>query len=108
VVKGYATRAVAGAGLMLVSVVVVGFSIYKLVKTGTCASGGPYVSARQCPAGTELYILSIFPAVIGFLVGGWIFSTRGRARGVAPALPPQGDALANPDPFSRYPDTRRS
>jgi hypothetical protein len=108
VVKGYATRALTGAALMLVSVAVVGFSIYKLAKTGTCASGGPYVSARECPAGTELYILAIFPGVIGFLLGGWIFSTRGRARGVAPGLPPQGDRLANPDPFTRYPDTRRS
>jgi hypothetical protein len=107
VVRGYATRAIVGAGLMLVSVAVIGFSIYKLVKTGTCASGGRYVSARPCPEGTALYILSIFPAVIGFLVGGWIFSTRGRARGVAPALPPV-DPRANPDPFSRYPDTRRS
>jgi hypothetical protein len=105
--RGYVLRAVAGAALMLASLAVVCFSIYELAKTGTCASGGPYVSARECPDGTGLYIASIFPAVIGLLVGGWIFSTRGRARPVAPALPPQ-DPLANPDPFSRYPDTRRS
>jgi hypothetical protein len=57
----------------------------KLASIGNCASGGPYVSARPCPAGTEYWIFAIFGAVIMFLAGLWAFSTRG-GRGVAPAL----------------------
>ncbi len=93
---GYAPRAVLGLGLMLVGTAVIAFSIYKLSQIGTCASGGPYVSARPCPAGTAAYGIAIFPAVIAFLVGGWIFATRGRLRGIDPALPPEGDYLSNP------------
>jgi hypothetical protein len=84
----YWARAVAGGGLMLIGLGVTAFAVYKLTQTGTCASGGPYVSARPCPDDTVLYGISIFPAVIAFLLGGWIFATRGRMRGVKPGLPP--------------------
>ena len=39
------------------------WSIHEVVQIGTCASGGPYVSARPCPKGTEFKILAIFGAV---------------------------------------------
>jgi hypothetical protein len=84
----YWTRTLAGAALMLAGFAVTAFAIYKLTQTGTCASGGPYVSARECPKDTALYGISIFPAVIAFLVGGWLFGTRGRLRGIEPGLPP--------------------
>jgi hypothetical protein len=46
---------------------------------------------------SELYGLAIFVAGYAFLLGGWVFSTRGRLRGVKPGLPPGGGGpLANP------------
>jgi hypothetical protein len=70
---GYWGRALAGLALMLGAVGATAFSIWKL------------------------YGIGIFAAVWAFLLGGWIFSTRGRMRGVKPGLPPAGgDPLSNP------------
>jgi hypothetical protein len=45
-----------------------------LMDTGTCASGGPYVSANPCPDGTGtrilLLVLAIFVYVVALLVSG--------------------------------------
>jgi hypothetical protein len=72
---GYWGRALTGLVLMLGAVAAIAFSIWKLTRIGTCASG----------------------AVSAFLLGGWIFATRGRLRGVKPGLPPAGgDYLSNP------------
>jgi hypothetical protein len=54
------------------------WSIHEIVQIGTCASGGPYVSARPCPKGTELKILAIFGAVGLLLAGLAAWSARGR------------------------------
>ena len=70
---------------MLASLGLLVASIVKLASIGSCASGGPYVSARPCPSGTEYWILAIFGAVVLFLAGLWVFSTRG-GRGIKPAL----------------------
>jgi hypothetical protein len=94
---GYWGRAFTGLGLMLGAVAATAFAIWKLTRIGSCASGGPYEVARECPAGTELYGIGISVAVWAFLLGGWIFTTRGRLRGVKPGLPPKGgDPLSNP------------
>jgi hypothetical protein len=94
---GYWGRALTGLVLMLGAVAVIAFSIWRLTRIGTCASGGPYEVAQECPAGTELYGLGIFLSVYAFLLGGWIFATRGRLRGVKPGLPSAGgDYLSNP------------
>jgi len=63
-------------GLLLAGGAVVTFcySIYSLGHIGTCASGGPYVSARPCPPGTGLKIMLIFAAVIGGLAGVLLYS----------------------------------
>ena len=92
------------AGLALMVVGVVGFAIclYELVKTGTCASGGPYVSARPCPAGTGAYIGGVIGGVLVFLIGGAIFATRGRTATDPGLPPPKDDLVDNPQPFSRY------
>ena len=39
--------------------VAVGYGIYQMLQVGTCASGGPYVSARQCPDGTEAIVFAL-------------------------------------------------
>jgi hypothetical protein len=54
------------------------WSIHEVVQIGTCASGGPYVSARPCPKGTELKILAIFGAVGLLMAGLAAWSARGR------------------------------
>ena len=63
-------------GLLIVGAGVVAFcySIYSLGRIGTCASGGPYVSARPCPAGTGLTIALIPIAVFGGLLGLALYS----------------------------------
>ena len=77
---GYWGRALTGLALMLGAVATTAFSIWKLTS----------------PA-TELYGIAIFVAVYAFLLGGWVFSTRGRLRGVKPGLPPAGGGpLSNP------------
>jgi uncharacterized membrane protein len=94
-------RGAVGLLLMAVGLAALGFGLYHLTKTGTCASGGPYVSARPCPSGTGLHIAALIAGVFVFLAGGALFATRGR-RAIDPGLPPSDDSLSsNPPPFSR-------
>lgn len=91
-------------GLLLMAAGLAGFlfALYELVKTGTCASGGPYVSARPCPSSTPYYIGALIAGIFAFLAGGALFATRGRPA-TDPGLPPPKDELtANPKPFSSY------
>ena len=53
-----------GLGLMVAGIVAVSYAVYQLLQIGTCASGGPYVPARQCPPGTERIALAIPGALI--------------------------------------------
>ena len=50
-----------GAGLALAC-----WGVYSVTRIGTCASGGPYVSARPCPEGTGTKALAI---VAGTFIG---------------------------------------
>ena len=77
----YVVRTLIGFGLLAFAWVALGYSIYQLLQIGTCASGGPYVSARPCPGGIERLILMIFGGVIALLAGAWIYSGRGKAPG---------------------------
>ncbi len=50
----YFLRTVFGLGLLLAGATVcLAYDVYQLLQIGTCATGGPYVSARECPDGTE-------------------------------------------------------
>lgn len=40
----------------------------RLMDTGTCASGGPYVSANPCPEGTGTQILLLMGAILVFVI----------------------------------------
>jgi hypothetical protein len=64
--------AVAGASLVAFD-----WGIYHLVRTGSCASGGPYVSARPCPPGTGLHILATVGGAFAGLAGISIYAGRG-------------------------------
>ena len=89
-----------GAGLMVAGIAGFSFCLYELAKTGTCASGGPYVSARPCPSSTAYYIVGLIGGIVAFLAGGAIFAARGR-NATEPGLPPpKDDITSNPPPFS--------
>ena len=77
----YVVRTLIGFGLIVFAWVALGYAIYQLLQIGTCASGGPYVSARQCPSGTERLGLMIFAGIASILAGAWIYSGRGSAPG---------------------------
>jgi hypothetical protein len=79
-------RGAIGLLLMLAGIAAFLLGLYHLMKTGTCASGGPYVSARPCPAGTGTWVAVLIGGVFAFLAGGAVFATRGR-RATQPGLP---------------------
>jgi hypothetical protein len=85
---------------MAVGVAAFAFGLYELVQTGTCASGGPYVSARPCPSDTGLHVAALTGGIVLFLAGAAVFATRGR-RATEPGLPPSDSTTANPQPHSR-------
>jgi hypothetical protein len=62
----YWTFTILGLGIGLGSAAAFAWGLYNLVDTGTCASGGPYVSARECPDDTVWHMLAV---IIAPLVG---------------------------------------
>ena len=76
----YWTRLLIGLAVCGASIVAIDWALYELVRTGTCASGGPYVSARPCPPGTGLRIVALIGGVFGGLIGMGIYATRGEGR----------------------------
>jgi putative oligomerization/nucleic acid binding protein len=75
----YWSRSLLGMAICLGSLLFMTWALYHLVRTGTCASGGPYVSARPCPAGTGEKILGLMGSIFGLLIGGGIYASRGRS-----------------------------
>ena len=73
----YWSRALIGLGLVTAGLAIENRAVFKLSLIGTCASGGPYVSARPCPPGTGTTILSIFLALVIAGVGMGLFAARG-------------------------------
>jgi hypothetical protein len=63
--------------------VLVGYGIYDMLQIGTCASGGPYVSARQCPDGTSAIFFALMGGILGLFLAGGIYLTRGKPPGAA-------------------------
>jgi hypothetical protein len=85
----YVTRTFVAMVLFAFCWVAVGYGIYQLLGVGTCASGGPYVSARPCPAGIERLMFALIGGVLGLLLAAVIYARRGRPPGSAR---PQTDA----------------
>jgi hypothetical protein len=75
----YRLFALLGLAVCGASIVGIDWGMYHLMRTGTCASGGPYVSARPCPPGTALHILSLVGGIFGGFAGVGLFAARGRA-----------------------------
>lgn len=84
-----------GWAIVLASVAAFGLGLYNLIHTGTCASGGPYVSARECPSDTGWWIgavtISTFTALAGWGIIAWA-GDSGRVR--------RKDAPGSGAPFS--------
>jgi Short C-terminal domain len=53
------------------------WALYHLVRTGTCASGGPYVSARPCPEDTGTKVLVLIGSIFGIFIGLGVYAARG-------------------------------
>ena len=77
----YVFRTVVGLGLLLGAIVAMSITIYNLLGIGTCASGGPYAIARECPEGTEWLGLLIPGSVFVMLGGGTLYALRGAPPG---------------------------
>ncbi len=45
------------------------WALFDLVSYGSCASGGPYVSVRQCAPGTGGKIVGLIGSIFGVLIG---------------------------------------
>jgi hypothetical protein len=58
-----------GLTLLTVSLLYSIYAIYTLMRFGTCASGGPYVSARQCAPGSGLMMMGVTVSIFGAIIG---------------------------------------
>lgn len=58
-----------GMALLIAGLLALNMLLFDLARFGTCASGGPYVVARECADGTGAKIGGLFAAVIGGLIG---------------------------------------
>jgi hypothetical protein len=77
----YWVRLILGLALFAAGVLAFEKGLYELMQTGTCASGGPYVSARPCPEGTFENALLLPAGIILGLIGVFIFALRGKRPG---------------------------
>jgi hypothetical protein len=77
----YVIRTFLGMTLFAFCWVAVGYGIYQLLQVGTCASGGPYVSARECPDGIGALVFALVGGVFGLFVAGGIYLSRGTPPG---------------------------
>jgi hypothetical protein len=77
----YFLKTVVGLGLLVASIVAISYAVFQLLQIGTCASGGPYVSARECPSGIERVGLAIPVAAFVMLIGAALYATRGAPPG---------------------------
>lgn len=77
----YAIRTVAGLGLLVAGLTSISCAVYHMLQVGTCASGGPYEIARECPDGTVAVGLSIPISVLVMFAGLAIHYTRGAPPG---------------------------
>jgi hypothetical protein len=73
----YWVRTLLGLAICGAALVAVNWAIYNLVRAGTCASGGPYVSARPCPPGTGGQILALVGGIFAGTLGVAVYATRG-------------------------------
>jgi hypothetical protein len=88
----YYGRTIVGLGMLSASLTAFCYSLYQLLGVGTCSSGGPYVSARECPSGVGVLIVALVVSVFAGLIGTAIWGSRGNPpddpdRPGGPAIP---------------------
>ncbi|MEV6928153.1 SHOCT domain-containing protein [Dactylosporangium sp. NPDC051485] len=91
----YRVRSAIGLLLGVVCLGVALFALFQLVRGGSCASGGNYVSARQCPPGTGKWAFILPLAIIGSIAS-FILGRLRFQQPVAPHPHPFGNAAAQP------------
>lgn len=64
-----AVRTLIGMAMIAAGVLLAAWALYELIRIGTCASGGPYVSARECPPGTGTKIFGLLGGIFLTLIG---------------------------------------
>lgn len=84
----YVVRTFLGMGLFAFCWVFFGRSLYELLDIGTCASGGPYVVAQECPGGTGC----LAGALVGSIFGMFFALVPYLSRGTPPNAPPPANA----------------
>jgi hypothetical protein len=86
----YVVRTFIAMTLFALCWVLAGWGIYDMLQIGTCASGGPYVVARECPDGTGSIFLALMGGILGLFVAAGIYLTRGTPPG---GRPPQNAGI---------------
>src|SRR4051812_2645714 len=79
----YWVKAILGLALLAAGLGGFLYGLYELMNIGTCASGGPYVSARPCPAGAAAKALLLPGGLILGMIGVIVFALRGRRPGAS-------------------------
>ena len=77
----YVIRTLLGMALFAFCWVAIGYSIFQLLQIGTCASGGPYVSARPCPEGVERIMFALLGGIFLLFAAAGIYAGRGAPPG---------------------------
>lgn len=77
----YVIRTLLGMALFAFCWVAIGYSIFQLLQIGTCASGGPYVSARPCPEGVERIMFALLGGIFLLFAAAGIYGGRGAPPG---------------------------
>jgi hypothetical protein len=73
----YRIRVCIGSLISLACLGLALYALFQLVRGGSCASGGVYVSARQCPPGTEKWAWVLPGAIIGGLLSFFLGTFKG-------------------------------
>ena len=69
----------------------IAYSIYQLLQVGTCASGGPYVIARECPGGIGWLMFGMIGSILGLFVA--LSPTAPAARRPTPGAQPTNGGI---------------
>jgi hypothetical protein len=68
---------VLGLTIVTAAILLVCWGFYHVMLIGTCASGGPYVSARPCPPGTGGHALALTGGIVAIIIGWGVVAARG-------------------------------
>lgn len=82
----YLVCVVVGIAITVAAIALVTSGVYAVSQVGTCASGGPYVIANECPEGMGLEIVKLMGGIFGAIIGVGIFGARGASGGRTPTL----------------------